>query len=141
MVKRRRGKPQAAALTGAAAEMGTLLLLIALLALAVQKGAAGAAAIKTGLIMACLAAGTAGVIWGPRGEGSGRLRFLACGVPALPVLILGLLTGGGEGDRLRVALHALCMLLPCLISLAAGERRRHGSSVGRTLRRAGAQRR
>ena len=106
--------------------------------MAVQKGAAGLEMIKTGLILSCLAAGTAGAIFGPKGEGRGKLRMLAGGAAAAVLPILSLLLSGAEGDRLRGALHAFCLFLPCLISLAAGGKLRGRGAAGRKRKRFGA---
>ena len=141
MAKRRKGDRQPGVLQGAAATILTLMGLLGALALAVQKGTAGEGMIGPGVILSCLAAGTAGVIWGPKGEGSGKRRLLTSTVPAAALLILSLLFVRETKGLLRGALHAICLFLPCLLSVAAGRKRFGKSRAGRRMRHLGAMRR
>ena len=135
MAKRRRIKPERSILYGATAAAGTLLLLIGALALALHMGLTGVGTIRIGLIIACLTAGGAGVIWGPKGEGSSKQRLLSCGIPALTVLLLSLVISGETVEIGGATLHALCLLLPCLISLAVGGKHQKRSASARRIGR------
>ena len=137
MVKRKRLKSERRILLGATAEAGTLMLLVGALALAIHKGLAGVGTIRIGLVLACLTAGGAGMIWGPKGEGSVKQRQVSCGIPALTVMLLSLVLSGEETEIMHGALHALCLFLPCLISLAVGGKHQKRSAPARKMRRMG----
>ena len=141
MGNRRKGTWKGGLLRGMAALAGTLLALLGVLALAVQRGIAGEGMIGPGMIAACLMAGTAGVLWGPGGEGSGKQRFMTCALPAAALMLLSVLLARGTGQILHGALHAFSLMVPGLISLAAGGKRRSRSRTPRRMRHFGAVRR
>ena len=141
MAKRRKGEWKPGIWQVASAMLATLMGLLGVLALAVQKGRATEGMIGPGVIVSCLTAGAAGVIWGPKGEGSGKRRLLTCAIPAAALLVMCLLFVRETEDLLRGALHAACLFLPCLLSMAAGKKHSPKSRVGRRARHLGAMRR
>ena len=74
---------------GLSAEIALLLLLTAVLALMLQKGTIGFKELNPGLALVCLVAGSAGVLWGPKGEAGDVKRLVACGIPAAAMLLGG----------------------------------------------------
>ena len=117
MGKRSKQRMENGVLKGAASESCVLLLMNGLLAFMLHKGTIGCERLRLGLILLCVVAGTAGVLWGPKGEGSIKRRLLACGIPAAFVLLAGILLAKEVGEVLQGATHAACLLLPCLVSL------------------------
>ena len=134
MGKRRKHASVTGIWKGMAAECAALLLLTGALAALLQKGTVGTRELMAGLVLICLVAGSAGVLWGPKGEGGAGKRLLACGIPAAARLLAGCLFPGSGEWAPSAALHALCLLLPCLVSLALDRRRRVRGAAGRRRR-------
>ncbi len=119
---------------GAAAECAVLLLLTGVLAALLQKGIISFGELTPGLALLCIAAGSAGVLWGPKGERAATARLIACGIPALALLIADFLLPRENGMKTAGAINAGCLLLPCLVSLALGRRNRRRGAGGRRRR-------
>lgn len=119
---------------GTAAECAVLLLLTGVVAALLQKGIISIGELTPGLALLCITAGFAGVLWGPKGEAAAVARLIACGIPAFVLLIADFMFPREDGMKMAGAINAGCLLLPCLISLALGRRKRRRGAGGRKRR-------
>ena len=126
---------------GLSAEIALLLLLTAVLALMLQKGTIGFKELNPGLALVCLVAGSAGVLWGPKGEAGDVKRLVACGIPAAAMLLGGFILRGEERVGMTGLIHGCCLIFPCLVSLAAERRKKRRGAAGRKRKRFEALRR
>ena len=134
MVKRS-GKNSVSALWRApAATVACLVLLICIEALLVQKSVISVETAKIGLIVCCLIAGSAGALMKARGEGGKMMLLAALVLPALLLLVMGIVLNKQSSLGFAPFVHAACLMIPGVISVICGRGRRNSRQARKKRR-------
>jgi peptidoglycan/LPS O-acetylase OafA/YrhL len=117
------------------ATAASLVLLLCVEAGLIQKGVLSIKQAEPGIILCCLIAGTVGAALKQKGEGSSRTMLLGCAIPAILLMMSGVVFSEGSQIQPEIFAHAICVILPGLITAMGVELRNKKGKKRRIHRR------